>query len=321
MAMPKVVCVAVLTLCLCGIAGGAGTQAASDLIETPLPATTWMGAGKAQLWLPPGVASLRGLVVIDGVGYGNRIFDSADWRKTALEQSWGMLFLKHGKQRGKEKQWAETGGAEITSALEELTKTLAADSKHPELANVPWAIWGHSGGGAIAYHAALHSPGRFFAALPYHGAVSHGKPGENEGPFFRIVQGAALQVPILFLVGEADIASITSDTKKQFIDDRSRHGIRAYLTQPRTDHLGLTATELQLSWLVAAHALRVPSDADFKKGPAKLRDVVEADGWLGDIETGDIAPFKDFKGDKAKAAWLPNESVAREWRKAAGKAK
>jgi pimeloyl-ACP methyl ester carboxylesterase len=41
---------------------------------------------------------------------------------------------------------------------------LATLSSHPELATVPWALWGHSGGGQWAGGMALQHPERVAAA-------------------------------------------------------------------------------------------------------------------------------------------------------------
>ena len=60
-------------------------------------------------------------------------------------------------------------------------------------------------------------------------------------------------------------------------------------------------------------ALRLPPKADTTKGPVRLLDPDTTKGWLGDVKSHRIAPQASFKGDKSKAAWLPNEAVARKW--------
>jgi hypothetical protein len=53
--------------------------------------------------------------------------------------------------------------------------------------------------------------------------------------------------------------------------------------------------------------------------PTALRPVEEATGWLGTTDdwTGTFAgvwPFATFLGDRGRAPWLPDESVAAAWR-------
>ena len=57
----------------------------------------------------------------------------------------------------------------------------------------------------------------------------------------------------------------------------------------------------------------MPEGADAGKGPVELRALRIQDGWLGDINTGRIAAYSQFQGEKSTASWFPNEEVAEAW--------
>ena len=48
--------------------------------------------------------------------------------------------------------------------------------------------------------------------------------------------------------------------------------------------------------------------------PAQIHKIDLQAGWLGDPETYEVASYSNFKGNKAKAIWLPDEATANAWR-------
>ena len=65
---------------------------------------------------------------------------------------------------------------------------------------------------------------------------------------------------------------------------------------------------LTLAWMDNVLDLRLPASPS---GP--LRDVVIANGWVGDLSTGDVAPVGFYSGDEASASWLPSQVAAERW--------
>jgi hypothetical protein len=45
----------------------------------------------------------------------------------------------------------------------------------------------------------------------------------------------------------------------------------------------------------------------------KLSKIDPRNGWLGDPDTLDVGPAATFKGNRAKAVWLPDEVTANAW--------
>jgi hypothetical protein len=75
------------------------------------------------------------------------------------------------------------------------------------------------------------------------------------------------------------------------------------------------------SFLRHSFNVRVPAEADAKKGPIKLRSLPLESGHLGQnwsAQNGgyqklSTAPFADFSGDRSTASWLLNAAFAVDW--------
>lgn len=100
----------------------------------------------------------------------------------------------------------------------------------------------------------------------------------------------------------------------QFPLDRAKHALRAYVLQPGVDHVSIAHDDFARAWVETIFRLRVGNDSSAaQSGKATLKDIDEASGWLGDNKTHEVAPFADYKGNKAEASWLPDEACARAW--------
>src|SRR5688500_10287491 len=122
------------------------------------------------LWVPPGVKALRGVVVHQhGCGEGS----CKSGLTGAYDLHWQALAKKHDcallspayeqPEKADCQKWCDPrsgSGAAFQKALTDL----GAKSGHPELAKVPWALWGHSGGGHWAGGMVLLHPDRVAAA-------------------------------------------------------------------------------------------------------------------------------------------------------------
>ena len=58
-----------------------------------------------------------------------------------------------------------------------------------------------------------------------------------------------------------------------------------------------------MAFIRTAFLTRVPPDAN-PAGRVALYDRAQTEGWLGSHETGAIAPYSAFTGDKGRASWL-----------------
>ena len=122
------------------------------------------------LWVPPEVSRLRGVIVHQhGCGEGS----CKSGLTGAYDLHWQALARKHGcallspayEQPDKAdcQMWCDPRKGSAKAFLKAL-EILGERSSHPELSDVPWALWGHSGGGHWCGGMAILYPERVIAA-------------------------------------------------------------------------------------------------------------------------------------------------------------
>ena len=142
------------------------THGEGRYLEVEYPPST--EAGQLQvgvtytMWIPDGVARFR-CVIVHQHGAGRTAAEKGataayDLHWQALAKKWDCALLGPSYHVLTDAIDASPGGSELwfdprrgsdTTFLKALDE-LSAQAKHPELATVPWALWGHSGGGIWA---------------------------------------------------------------------------------------------------------------------------------------------------------------------------
>lgn len=270
-----------------------------------------LGEGKKEdvafsLWLPAGVDSVRGVVVITGHGSGTPLYKHPELRKIARELKLAIfMFNGNPMQRG---FWP-------TSLLYDRLKEFGVKAKHPELEHAPLFLYGHSNGTGFSAVFPATEASRVWAWISM-------RPGATQ----MVDQPAAAAVPAMIMFGEDDpYFAQRSKRENMATVERMRkdHDVLwHYAVEPKTAHgPGEKSWTLVFSFLRHSFAARVPADADPRLGPVKLNALNAERGYLGknwDSETGGyqklpIAPFAEFSGDKATASWLLNAEYAADW--------
>jgi hypothetical protein len=191
---------------------------------------------------------------------------------------------------------------------------LAEKSGHPEIEHIPFVTMGFSNGGWWAVNVARVMPERTIAvaicAMP-------GLSGAGHNPEYR----AAMQtVPVMQVNGASDGA--THDWVRK--EDPTFPKLRQYdlpwtlALQWNTKHKYGETNSLAFPFLREAIHMRLPADADARKGPVKLNPIDRDAVWVGDSRTwskgnAEIAPATEEALADPKMVWLLNESVARDW--------
>jgi len=155
---------------VCGTARGAGTY-----VKVDYPASTVEGelqiAVTYTLWIPDGVERLRGIIVHQhGAGAtaskeGSTAAYDLHWQ--ALAKKWDCALLGPSYHVVGEKIDISPGASELwfdprrgsEKAFLKALGDLGRQSGHPEIETIPWALWGHSGGGTCG-------PGRRSCSSP-----------------------------------------------------------------------------------------------------------------------------------------------------------
>ncbi len=277
------------------------------------------------VWIPPGLKSLRGLIVHQhGCGEGS----CKSGQTGAFDLHWQALARKHDcalmspsyeqPDKANCQLWCDPRNGS-DAAFQKSLSELGAMCGHPELATVPWALWGHSGGGHWAGGMVLLHPGRIAAAWLRSGVPAlkavEGKPAPHS------ISEAALKVPVMCNLGtkegvtvkEGRFAGVWPGVEIFFNEMRAQGALIAVSADPLTSHECGNQRYLALPWLDACLTARLP-----EKSGDPLRPMLAGDGWLAPLHTGGpdvIAPVPagKFAGELKKSVWLPNESVAKAW--------
>jgi pimeloyl-ACP methyl ester carboxylesterase len=279
------------------------------------------------VWIPPGVKTLRGVIVHQhGCGEGS----CKSGLTGAFDLHWQALARKHGcallaaayeqPEKADCQQWCDPRNGS-DAAFQRGLADLAKKCGHSELATVPWALWGHSGGGMWSGAMVLLHPERVAAAWLRSGVPPvKANPARPASQPFAVPE-AALAVPMMcnlgtkegFSVKEGRFAGVWPGNVAFFSEVRGRGGLIGVAVDPLTAHECGNQRYLAIPWLDACLTARLPA------GPgAPLRTMPEAGTMLAPLPEPGVAavapvPAADFSGAKEQAIWLPNAAIAQAW--------
>ncbi|MEZ6104872.1 MAG: SGNH/GDSL hydrolase family protein [Pirellulaceae bacterium] len=198
-----------------------------------------------RLYIPDGVKQLRGIIVHQhGCGAGASIggrtaADDLHWQ--ALARKWNCALLGPAiepRDGVNCRLWCDPRNGSGDRFLEGLDE-LASQSEHPEVATVPWCLWGHSGGAFWSSLVHAQYPERVVAVwLRSGGAYTAWSRGEIPEPE---LSDAVFQVPVMANPGVKE----RDDARFRVAWDGAKNMQAAYLEQgapfyfagdPRTGH-------------------------------------------------------------------------------------
>ncbi len=279
-----------------------------------------------MLWIPPGVKTLRGVVVHQhGCGEGS----CKSGQTGALDLHWQALAKKHDcalisptyeqPDKANCQLWCDPRNGSDRVFQKSLVE-LGMQSSHPELATVPWAIWGHSGGGYWAGGMLLLHPERVAAAWLRSGVPPTTDFDGKLTPF--LLSDAALRVPVMCNLGtkegvtvtDGQFAGVWKKTEAFFLALRGKGGFIGVSIDPLSSHECGNQRYLAIPWFDACLSARLPLATN-----GKIKALSNDDVWLAalDADPSKIAnpvPLGEYQGARERSVWLPNESVAKAWK-------
>lgn len=273
-------------------------------------------------WIPPGVKTLRGAIVHQhGCGEGScssGLSGAWDlhWQALARAHDCALVAPAYEQPEGADCQmWCDPRNGSA-AAFERGLAELGTASGHPELATVPWALWGHSGGGHWAGGMTLLRPERVVAAWLRSGVPLLAADPDRVGVKPHALPAAALAVPIMCNPGTKEGVTVTDSKFKGvwpanrafFAAVRGRGGLVGVAIDPLTGHECGNSRYLAIPWLDACLTARLPakSGEPIAVPPADV-------AWLAPVTGGAAAPAQGFDGDPLALGWLPNERIAGAW--------
>lgn len=259
-----------------------------------------------NLWIPAGVKTLRGAIMDPAnasVGRDPKNTSVSAWEETFRNVDCGHVgMLLQNMNRGNRPTI-------LHKALLAALKEFAEKSGHSEIETMPLCFAGMSRGGGWAVSTAFKMPERTVA---YGNVVCW--VADSKAP------DEALQIPGLFIIGSVpDGFKMLDAIPKDYDPGRQRGALWTLALQWGAAHDWHNSDALLLPFLDAMFRARVPGESTAGAGDLKLKPVKLEDGWLGDRTSiegnfATIAPWAEYKGNKAAASWLPNRSLAHIWR-------
>ena len=321
-----------LLLLITGVVLGYAQQPPYDhppSVETPYYSVRFEGSSRAgelmfpvqyTLWVPRGVDELRGVVVHQhGCGEGSCLSGQTGaydlhWQALARRHGCALLSPTYEQPDGADCQmWCDPrNGSGI--AFQRDLKELGVASGHPELTTIPWALWGHSGGGHWVGGMTMLHPERVVGAW-----LRSGVPLLALNPQRPLIKAyslseAVLKVPMMCNFGTKEgvtvrdgrFSGVWPANETFFHAIRSQGGLVGVAVDPFSSHDCGNQRYLSIPWLDHFMTTRLP---DLTGEP--LRPVQTDSTWLASPLSGKATMAGAYEGNSLTAAWIPNERLAR----------
>jgi len=276
--------------------------ATAAVFQYAVPVPTDRGERTAFLWIPPQAEQVRG-VVLAGMTLMEREFaKDPQIRRACADEGLAIVFLKCG-----------LGSADVPEVLDDLARA----SGYHELPAAPLLFVGHSAGGPQAKTLAIAMADRCFGLVQYRGGV----PGGDE----PVPPG----VPALMMLGQFDeFGGTMRDESGRETWEGGRDAMAAFrardegnlgsiVVEPGAGHFAWSkrnAAYLALFIRKATRA-RIPDWPLDTREPVECKAIESRSGWLTDPaiespERFEPAPYDEYRGEKANAAWHFDREMA-----------
>ncbi len=272
-----------------------------------------------RLWVPDGARRIRGIIVHQhgcgrGAGEGGRTA-AADLHWQALAAKWDCALLGPSIEQPEGSNcrlWCDPRNGSADRFLQALDD-LAEKTQRPEIRDVPWCLWGHSGGAFWSSLMQTMYPERI-VAIWFRSGTAYGVWNKGEIPEPELPE-AMFGIPMMSNPGakeEGDprFGGLWNASVAMFEDYRGRGAPIGFAPGPNSGHDCGTSRYLAIPFFDACLAMRLPP----AEAPhAKLRKVDQAEAWLAAFRGERAVPAAEFDGDLKRSVWLPNARVAKAW--------
>lgn len=261
-----------------------------------------------SLFIPKECEYIRGILIHQHgctmEGTGAPIITDAQYQ--AFAKKWNLALLgpdmyPHGKECT---EWADPCNGSEKSLLMALD-SLSIISKHKELADAPWLLWGHSGGGHWVLSMFSRYPEKTLAVVGYSAAFDQ----------TFVYSRKAAQVPVFLRhAGKNDRPTCSPTALNQFSTLKKMNGWVSIVNNEYQDenHNLSNIRLISIPFFESVLSRRLP-----QRGECKLRNLNIYEAWLGDTTLTDgVNLYREIKyeGDKSKLSRLPDSIFAAKYR-------
>lgn len=266
-------------------------------------------AAEWRIWIPAEVKVLRGVVVHQhGCGEGScnsgrtGSFD-LHWQSLARKYDCALIAVSYRQEKHRCEKWCDPRNGSAQSFLKAIDH-FAQLSGHTELTVVPWAIWGHSGGGHWCGSMVQLYPQRVMAAWLRSGHPDCVGMIYDELPMNDDVKN----VPVMLNLGakETNMHGVWDRGWEYFRKIRGQGAKIGLIIDPNTHHETGNSRYPAIRFLDLCMEQRIPN----VPGSADLRP----------MKTGVVLPGSEINDQKhqeflQQGIWLPTESYVNVWKK------
>lgn len=272
--------------------------------------------------VPPGVDQLRGVIVHQhgcGSGAGQTGLSGAfdlHWQALAQKHQCALLSPAYEQPRGEAcSMWADPRNGSAATFIRALSD-LGEKTSHPELATVPWALWGHSGGGNWVGGMTFLYPERTAALWMNSGTVTLETNPDNPQDKPYELSPAVLEIPMMCNQGALEgvtktdgrFAHVWTRFQSLLHTLRAKGALIGHAVDPFTEHPCGNQRYLAIPWFDACLEARLPKNSGGPMGNMPLNEV-----WLAPLLGKEAVPASKYEGDIKNAGWLPNRAIAKAW--------
>ncbi|MCY2935325.1 MAG: hypothetical protein NT172_14290 [Planctomycetota bacterium] len=269
-----------------------------------------------RVWIPEGVKKLKGVIIHQhGCGKGAceggmTAADDLHWQALAAKWDCALLGPSFEQEDAQDcRKWCDPRNGSRARFLQALDD-LAQKTGHAELATAPWCLWGHSGGAFWASLMMISDPSRIAAVWLRSGSgFSAWEKGEIPKPE---IPEATYGIPTMCNPGlkERDDKRFSGawiGAESMTNAYRSKGALIGFAPDPKTNHECGDSRYMAIPFFDTCLEMRLGEGG-------QLKPIDQTKGWLATDWQSEAVEFSEFKGDPAKALWLPNAAFARVWR-------
>jgi poly(3-hydroxybutyrate) depolymerase len=281
---------------------GAAQAQSPGVLDDSIPPGKNFQIAQFRFWAPPSTGPYRAvLVLVPGSnGDGRSMAQDTVWQAFATKHNLAIIACRFtdkpdNGERAFENYIAVSQGS--GDALQTALTHFADWSKHWEVANLPFLMWGMSAGGQFNYEYVAWKPERVVGFVVNKGGVYYS----------ALLSRASRNVPGILFTGGKDLEFRTNTIVGLFNVNRRGGALWALAEEPSAAHVVGRSRDMALAFYEDILPLRLGQPG------AALKPLEAKTGYLGEIKTKAFAPQGDKATPTYPTAWLPTERVAKVW--------
>ena len=256
------------------------------------------GVAEFRLWVPESSVALKAVAVLvhsynsNGLGFAN----SSYWQEFAKKENVALLAVHFKISNTSSVSYTDAKrgtGKALLFSLQQLAEKIG----QPYIKDLPFLMRGYSAGGVFSNSFSDFEPERLIAFANIRGG-SLDFTSENN-----------IRIPAMMFFGEFDAAERNYRIVETIAIKRKLGANWSLIMEPGLDHFGsLDKAEDMIQFFFSKVLEHRLGDSG-----GQLKEIKEADGWLGDNVRLEAYGFSDYPYDKTKASWLIDEEFSSKW--------